>query len=337
MKKIKCLFTFILFIISLTTFAQYTERINTIRASDPFVFADKTDSTYYMYSTGGWGKVMARSSKNLEYWSKPFIVMSFPESHWAGSKAPCWASEVHFYKGKYYLFTTSNNNEVIQHIEGRYDIPRRGTQIYVASSAKGPFHAFTENRQHTPLNWSCLDGTLWVENGTPYMVFCHEWLQTVDGTMEAVKLPLDLGIPKEKPFYLFKASDAKWSKEMLSIGEKTYGRDIGGYVTDGPFLFRTQTGKLGMLWSSWGEKRYVLGVAYSKSGKIKGPWIQESEPLFKDNGGHGMLFHSFDGKLMLSLHWEDPADNRPFRKPMFIEVDDSGDKLCIKQGGKVIK
>jgi hypothetical protein len=26
-----------------------------------------------------------------------------------------------------------------------------------------------------------LDGTLWVEDGVPYMIFCHEWIQITDG------------------------------------------------------------------------------------------------------------------------------------------------------------
>lgn len=311
--------------------------LHSIHASDPFIFADKKDSVYYMYSSGGGGKVMARTSKDLQMWSQPFVVMQFPAAHWAGEKAPSWAAEVHFYKGKYYLFTTSHNKEVIEHLEGRYDIPRRATQIYVADSPKGPFHDFTNNRQHTPRSWASLDGTLWVEDGIPYMVFCHEWLQTVDGTMEAVRLPDDLGVPTEKPFTLFKASDAKWSKEMTSIGEKTNGLDLPGNVTDGPFLFKTKTGRLGMLWSSWGAKRYAMGVAYSSSGKITGPWIQEEEPIYKENGGHGMLFHTFDGRFMLSLHWVDPADNRPFRKPMMIEMDDSGERLVIKKNGIIYK
>ena len=33
-----------------------------------------------------------------------------------------------------------------------------------------------------------LDGTLYVENGLPYMVYAHEWIQILDGTMEAVPL-----------------------------------------------------------------------------------------------------------------------------------------------------
>lgn len=50
-----------------------------------------------------------------------------------------------------------------------------------------------------------------------------------------------------------------------------------------------------------------------------------------------MLFKTFDGTLMLSLHYVDPKDERPGRKPMFVEVDDSGDKLKIKKDGIVIK
>lgn len=323
--------------VAIPTYAQYIDPLNCIHASDPFILASEADSTYYMYSSGGGGKVMARSSKDLKMWTKPFIVMQFPATHWAGEKAPSWAAEVHFYKGKYYLFTTSHNKEVIEHIEDRYDIPRRATQIYVADSPRGPFRDFTNNRQHTPRTWASLDGTLWVEDGTPYMVFCHEWLQTIDGTMEAVRLPDDLGVPMEKPFTLFKASDARWSKEMTAIGEKTNGLDLPGNVTDGPYLFKTKTGHLGMLWSSWGSKRYAMGVAYSASGKIKGPWLQEDEALYKENGGHGMLFYTFDGRLMLSLHWMDPADNRPFRKPMMIEMDDSGDRLVIKKNGIIYK
>ena len=61
------------------------------------------------------------------------------------------------------------------------------------------------------------------------------------------------------------------------------------------------------------------------------------ELLFEANEGHGMHFHTFDGKLMLSMHYVDPKDSRPSRKPMFLEVDDSGDRLVIKKGGSMLK
>ena len=312
---------------------QYTVPTGTITASDPFVLADPTDNTYYLYSTGGRGRIMARASKDLKMWTEPFTVMEFPASHWAGSNAPSWATEVIPYKGKYYLFTTSHNlDEIVESIPGRYDIPRRATQIYVSDSPRGPFVDFTNNQQHTPLGWAALDGTLWVEDGVPYMIFCHEWLQTIDGTMDAVRLPDDLGIPTEEPFLLFRASDALWTKELRDMGGLTNGLLIPGWVTDGCWLFRTQTGRLGMLWSSWGtEYRYALGVSYSESGKLAGPWVHEEKPIFEANGGHGMLFRTFDGKLMISFHWVNPLETRASRRPAFLEMDDSGDRLVFKK------
>ena len=53
-----------------------------------------------------------------------------------------------------------------------------------------------------------LDGTLYVEDGKPYMVFCHEWVQTIDGTMDCIQLEDDLSDTVGEPRMMFKASDA---------------------------------------------------------------------------------------------------------------------------------
>ena len=149
--------------------------------------------------------------------------------------------------------------------------------------------------------------------------------------MDSIQLKPDLIGPAGKPFSLFRASDAPWVKEMNTIGEITYNQHIPGWVTDGPYLFKTKTGKLGMIWSSWSDKRYALGVAYSESGKLKGPWKQEAQPLVSNNSGHGMIFKTFDGKLLMSLHYAAAASGsgRSVRKPMLLQIDDSGDKLKI--------
>jgi hypothetical protein len=91
-------------------------------------------------------------------------------------------------------------------------------------------------------------------------------------------------------------------------------------------MFRTQTGKLGMLWSGWGKERYQQLVCYSESGTLAGPWIQEPEPFLGNNSGHGMLFRTFEGKLIYLVHH---AEGRGPRKPQYWNVDDSGDKLVL--------
>jgi hypothetical protein len=145
--------------------------------------------------------------------------------------------------------------------------------------------------------------------------------------MAYMPLSKDLTRRTAEPTTIFRASEATWSKEMNSIGEATFALKMPGWVTDGPQLFRTQTGRLGMLWSSWGEHRYAQGVAYSTSGSIKGPWVQEKEALKGDNSGHGMLFRTFEGKLLFILHH---AEEKGPRKPQIWNVDDSGDKLVLQ-------
>jgi hypothetical protein len=49
--------------------------------------------------------------------------------------------------------------------------------------------------------------------------------------------------------------------------------------TDGPFLVRSEHGSLFMLWSSFGEEGYAMGVAELPSGSVAGPRVQQEEPL----------------------------------------------------------
>jgi hypothetical protein len=299
---------------------------DSLRMSDPFILADKATQTYYLTSTGGslW------KSNDLKMWQGPYNAVEIDTNSWMGSRPMIWAAELHYYKGKYYFFGTFTNAKIIiEKIPGRYDIPRRASHILVADKAEGPYRLM-KNNLYLPAGQATLDGTLWVEDNVPYIIYCHEWLQIVDGTMDMRQLSTDLSEPVGETKTMFKASDGPWSRTMLSIGEKTYGKDLEGQVTDGPFLFKTQTGKLGMLWSSWGDTRYAQGVAYSASGKLEGPWIHEEKPLNPDNMGHGMLFRTFDGKLLMLLHYQclDPKNPGP-RKPVLFNVDDSGDKLKV--------
>ena len=132
------------------------------------------------------------------------------------------------------------------------------------------------------------------ESGQAWTVFCHEWTQIGNGTVEAVRLKKDLSGPAGKPVTLFKASEAPWVRSHVP-GEKLY-------VTDGPFLLRNSRGELLMLWSSFTDEGYATGLARSRSGDIGGPWEQFPQPIFRRDGGHGMILRTFDGRLLLSIH-----------------------------------
>lgn len=294
---------------------------------DPFILADQANKTYYLYAQmgnrlGGRGNgkgVEAYTSHNLEDWEGPFPVFRTPNDFWA--QEAIWAPEVHPYKGKYFLFATFTAADTLPHNQstpgGR--LQKRGTQILVADSPLGPFRPFA-NRPHTPTDWMALDGTLYVENEQLWMVFCHEWLQITDGTMEAVRLKQDLSAPEGEPLTLFKATEALWVRNIKDVT----GGTMDGYITDGPYLHQTKGGKLLMIWSSFGENKYALGVAVSESGKVTGPWTQVKEPLFKADGGHGMIFKTFENTLMLVFH---QPNTGPMERVKFFQLREKDDRL----------
>jgi hypothetical protein len=156
------------------------------------------------------------------------------------------------------------------------------------------------------------------------MVYCYEWLQNWNGTIEKIELKPDLSGSVGEGQLLFRASDSPWSKDLDENGNIVPHR-----VTDGPWLFITQTGKLGMLWTSWVFDVYTQGVAYSESGTLDGPWVQEKEPITPPNYGHGMLFRTFEGKLLMAVHSHKKVDGHIVRIPHLFEVDDSGDKIIV--------
>jgi hypothetical protein len=101
----------------------------------------------------------------------------------------------------------------------------------------------------------------------------------------------------------------------------------GSYVTDGPFLWKTQEGGLLLLWSSFGDDgAYRIGVASSQSRRVRGPWKQSGEPLYAADGGHGMVFRALSGRLYLTVH---TPNKTPHERPVFVEVAEKDGTLKI--------
>jgi hypothetical protein len=303
-----------------------------IRVRDPFVLPDPATRTYFIYNTTDWGSeeeqkrkaVIVYKSKDLENWETPTPVFNAPEEHWA--RETIWAPEVHLFNGRYYLFVTLTSDELLPPPEGRPQHRKRGTEILVSARPEGPFRSFA-NRPHTPENWMSLDGTFWLEDGVPYMIFCHEWIQITDGSIDLVRLKDDLSAAAGSPTTLFHASAAPWTRCRADLGELFEGKRHHAFVTDAPWLHRTRNGKLVMLWSSYGPAKYATGIAASASGKLAGPWQHQQEPLWLDDGGHPMLFNTFDGRLVMVIH----QPNRRVERARFFEIDDTGDTLRIKR------
>lgn len=301
--------------------------IANVRMRDASVLVDEKTKTYYLLSStmannvegGRRPALRVYTSKDLKTWTGPHIVFQVPEKFWGDINIKAiWAPEMHEYKGKYYVFATFDTDSLLPE-QWRNWLPRvkRGTQVLVSDSPLGPFKPF-QNRSTLPVDMMTLDGTLWVEDGIPYMVYCHEWVQVKDGTVEMIQLKDDLSDIVGDPIHLFDGSDAPWGRKSPQWH---------CFVTDGPWLYRSKSGKLMMIWSSFGKGGYTVGVAVSTTGKLRGPWEQQTEPLYANDGGHGMMFKRFDGQLMMVLH---SPNKNPNERARFFELEDTGETLKIK-------
>lgn len=287
-------------------------RLDEIQIRDPFVLDD--DGRYWLFGstdTNIWdGPATGFDtywSLDLEEWHGPVPAFRPHPDFW--SHTQYWAPEVHRYRGAYYMFATFT-------AEGR----RRGTQVLRAERPEGPYEPWSDGPL-TPRDWECLDGTLHVEDGVPYLVFCHEWKDVGDGEVHAMRLTDDLRSPAAEPTLLFRASEAPWAR---AIPRPEFDRV---FVTDGPSMHRMADGRLLMLWSSFGESGYAMGQAISASGSISGPWRQSGHPIWPADGGHGMIFSDAEGELFLTLH---TPNRTPDERARFFPLEETADGLRLR-------
>ena len=280
-------------------------KLSDINIRDPFILRD--NGKYYMYGTRSaeWKDESVPAdrgfdvyvSDDLETWSEPKSVFRYFDGFWGTYHF--WAPEVHLYNGKFYMFATF-------HKEGG----NKGTAVLVSDAPDGTFVP-TSNGPLTPVEWEALDGTLYVEDGRPYMVFCHEWLQIGAGTVCAVELSDDLSKTVGEPFLLWSAGDAVWKHDL---------RDNGSYVTDGPYLLK-KNGELISIWSSFCTgKKYCEAIARSDNGSILGKWSIDEKLLLENDGGHGMVFSDERGESYFVYHTPNSRFNeRPCIKKINLD------------------
>ncbi|MEJ2594448.1 MAG: family 43 glycosylhydrolase, partial [bacterium] len=165
-----------------------TVHFDSISMSDPFVFPDEKTKTYYLTGTGG----RLYRSKDLRMWTGPYKIIDL-EGTWMDS---LWvaAAEIHQFGDKYYLAGTwSDHTTLIEAVPRRYNVPRNQTQLLVSDNIEGPYKPLVMDYDFClgPEDWDIIDGTLYEEDGTVYLVFVHEWTQIIDGTMDYFPLSKD--------------------------------------------------------------------------------------------------------------------------------------------------
>ncbi|MBQ8162887.1 MAG: family 43 glycosylhydrolase [Clostridia bacterium] len=276
-----------------------------INIRDPFIL--KYDGRYYMYGTRAkytWGDGRSEDygfdvyvSSDLESWSEPKSIFEYYDGFF-GVK-DFWAPEVHYYNGKFYMFVTFTPKDGC-----------RGTAVLVCDTPDGEFKVHSDGPL-TPSDWTCLDGTFYVEDEEPYMIFCHEWTQIENGNICAIKLSKDLKKAISEPIVLWQAGDASWKYDI---------KDNGSYVTDGPFLVKRDK-ELIAIWSSFYKGEYCEAISRSDNGKLFGKWSIDDKLLYEKDGGHGMIFTDYENNSYFIFHTpNDTPNERPAMQKINLDA-----------------
>jgi hypothetical protein len=289
---------------------------NQIHIRDPFIYIDKKNQRYLMTGTIiGENLFPMYASNDLAHWER--LPNAFEPDASFPYKKEFWAPEIHAWDGAFYIIGSFSN-------DGGY----RGCHILRSDRPEGPYRPISTTRATPPL-WQCIDGTLHVEDGVPWIVFGKEWLQCHDGGMWACRLSNDLSQPVGRPIWLFNGSEAAWSCPLYrrnQDGKQAPWYDC--YVCEAPWMHRLSDGSLVMLWSGFSDGKYTVGIARSSNGSITGEWVSDAKPIWV-GGGHCMLFRNFQDALLISLH--QPNDT-PMERPLFIPmntIDAAGKGLSL--------
>ena len=253
---------------------------------DPFVLVH--GGAYYLLGTTGddcWNagsNLKLFKSADLETFEEHCTMVS-PEL--LKGYTNIWAPELHEYNGKFYLVFSVFCKE-----------KGRGSIIFCSDGLNSGFKPLT-GEYITPEGWGCLDATLFVYGGKPYLCFSNEWTTPItgdgDGSLFIAELSKDLKKLVEKPRKIISGKYSGFATE-INIDNKIFG-----YVAEGPYLYE-ENGGVVLLWSTYTKTGYSVIKSVSKNG-IYGEYVYEKK-IFEKDGGHCMRFLSLKGKPLIALH-----------------------------------
>ena len=285
-----------------------TVSIDTMDVVNPFIaYDDKTDM-YYM--TGDNGYVW--KSNELHQWVGPYSVLCQDTASWLGAKPAVTSPEIHKFANKYYYMASFE--------AAGY----RSCATLVADSITGPYKTIDsknfllDEKEVAAHPTFCSD-----EYSNGYMIYNHLGEQNGDGTVQIVLYNDNFGRRLGEAYVMFTASQIPWS--FRSVERKSEFSP----VLESPFMFYSGDEGLGVLFTAYAGDEKAIGVAYSETGTLNGPWIVESEPLLKGFNSVS-LFSDYDGTLVMLAAKDTIVNGVKKSVPKLIKTDSQFEKLQIK-------
>ncbi|MBP3407986.1 MAG: family 43 glycosylhydrolase [Bacteroidaceae bacterium] len=277
--------------------------VDTMELPNPFVVYDRKSNMYYMTGDGGY----MWTSRNLRMWNGPYVVIKSDSSAWFCKGHAVMAPEIHKYNDRYYYMASFKD------IAGN----RSSCAVLVADRLTGPY--IPVNKEEMLLADEEIAGhpTFCADElNAGYMIYSDS--KEPGGELKIIRFTDSLGERMGEAYAMFSGADN--ALDVLK-GEKP---------VEAPFLFVTDTGMPGLLFTAYDGDESVVAVAYTINEMghwLNGPWIAEPQPLLRGNVGGASLFTDYDGTLVMALHKDTVISGKNMRVPRFVKMDSQFDKL----------
>ncbi|MFZ4262414.1 glycoside hydrolase family 43 protein [Sphingobacterium sp. HJSM2_6] len=237
---------------------------------DPFILLH--NGTYYAYGTSNPNGIDVYTSDDLMNWKEPKQKMALKKGDVWGEKW-FWAPEVHYYQGKFYMFYSAE-----EHI-----------CVAVADHPLGPFTQ--DIKKPMIANEKCIDNSLYVDNGKPYMLYdrFNDGLNVWIAELEPDLLSIKEGT--EKP--------------CIHVSQKW--EEVWPRVNEGPFIIKHKK-KYFMTYSGNSYESPFYGIGYATADQITGPWTKYAHnPILQKpknlvGVGHSATFKDKEGNWRVVFH-----------------------------------
>ena len=280
-----------------------TVAIEDMDIKNPFIVYDEIADTYYM--TGDKGHLWV--SKELRTWVGPYNVLQQDTTSWVGANPIITSPEIHKHNGKYYYMASFETKA------------RRSCTTLVSNNITGPYESIESKKLLLDKDEIAVHPTFCAdEYGTGYMIYDNSGELNGNGTVQIIRYTEDMGRRMGEAFVMFRASDIPWA-----------GNGEYAHVLESPFLFYSGEEGLGILFTAYCGEEKAIGVAYSTTGTLNGPWVVEDKPLLKGYESVTM-FNDYDGTPVLVTTKETLQNGTTKSVPVLIKTDLQFEKLQIK-------
>lgn len=299
-----------------------TVSIDTMDVRNPFIRYEYRENLYYMVADGGCMWV----SSDLREWVGPYKVLCQDPTSWIGISPVVTSPEIHKINGRYYYMATFESPGVEALDADGKPFARRSCVALVADSVCGPYTTIDNRSDLLVTTEMAAHPTHGVDHlGVSYMIYTHQGEQNGNGTVQIVRFSKDFGKRVGEAYIMFSASENGWSGTENGVGRAF------SPIMDAPFLFMTDGGEMGILFTTYVGDEKAIGVAYTATGiyGYNGPWTIEPQPLL-EGVGNAMLFDDYDGTKVMVVNKDTIVNGETRSVARFYKLDMQFEKIKIE-------